>query len=304
MGFVALLLFSFFRALVRYGVIPQLTRAEGTLVVKRILLIGTILALLITVLGFGLKYREMSKADQQRVLGLLRSEFRSNSMTLGELVKNTATNLDHFLVVAQVLRHEGIPLLAMMFPTENLVPSIEEPSIAGLAELARDRVVDSGLLEDEQEVRRASEAARAIRGTIKRTRAAMNALMDPDGTRYPIADSVLSSHLGVLRKIEDDEMPRLNEHYSEWRTVRREYDVVNGHVQAYFDEVARFFGPDDNIVRLAELRDVLTAERFAYSVLRRYAEQIATSAEAASALKVGDTLGSDEPVGSSGSTRR
>lgn len=302
-GFVALLFFSFFHALVRHGVIPQLTADQGVLILKRVLLAGTILAFLITALGFGLKYREMSKAEQQRVRELLQEEVRTNSKTLDELVKNSATNLEHFLTIAQLLRHERIPLLAMMFPGENLVSDMNEPSMADLADLAIRQVVDSGLLDDALEVKRAGEAAKAIRLTIDRTRDVRESLVDAGGTRYPISDLVLQAHLDVLRKIEGDEMPPLNQHYSEWRAVRRNYDVVNEHLNAYFDEVARFFGPEDDVVNLADLRGVLTAERFAYSVLIRYGEDLAASAEAARDLRVGRGPTTEGSKGSSTSQR-
>ena len=300
-GFITLLLFSFCRALLKYGVIPELSRDEGASIVKRIILVGMILALAVIGLGFGLKYREMSRAEQERALGLLRSEVGTNHATLTELVKNTETHLGHFLLVAQALRHEGIPLLAMAFPVENLVTDIEDPDIATLAASASGRVVDSGLLEDPLEVRKAAEAGRAIRGTIERTRATMDALMDVDGTRYTIEDSVLSSHMDVLRKIENADVGSLTQHYSEWRKVRRNYDVVNGNLRDYFDEVSGFFVPEDEGIRFTTLRGVLTAERLALSMLSEYADQVATSAEMAFELDVGpaesrdrESLGSQE----------
>jgi hypothetical protein len=58
-GFVALLFFGIHRALIKSGIIPPLSERSGSTVVKLLLRYGFQLALVVIVLGFGLRYFEM-----------------------------------------------------------------------------------------------------------------------------------------------------------------------------------------------------------------------------------------------------
>src|SRR5690348_3570407 len=88
-GFVILLGSSFAKAIVRAGIIPQLNRSLGYKVLQRILLYGFIVALTLIILGFGLKYRELSHKEQTAAVKMLRQELNGNLEVLAELKANS-----------------------------------------------------------------------------------------------------------------------------------------------------------------------------------------------------------------------
>ena len=55
-GFVLLLFFAIHRALIKSGIIPPLSKQAGGKVVQMLLRYGFVIALLIIVLGFGLRF--------------------------------------------------------------------------------------------------------------------------------------------------------------------------------------------------------------------------------------------------------
>ena len=112
--------------------------------------------------------------------------------------------------------------------------------------------------------------------------------MDLDSTRYKIEDKILVSHRETLVTIDDRDIPRIHQHYSEWRRVRRNFDAVNRHLLAYFEAISRFLDLGAESVSPTELRDVLAAERLAFATLKTYGAEIAAAAEAASALNLSE----------------
>ena len=287
-GFVVLVTFWLFGLIVRQEIIPQLSRRDGYSLVTRLVNFGMIVAMAIIVLGFGLKYGEMSSDEHRRVMQLLEEEVGANDGTLNELVLNTDHILNHFLVIATIIRDERIPVIEAMFPSTNLSSDVGNPDISELVGEAGARLVESGLLESDQELMKANEAAVAIRSTIERVQVVLDMLADDDGKRYVIEEEVLSQHMNILRRLDEYDISGLQSHYSEWRTVRRNYDVVVGYVLEYFNEVARYMNPEEDVFRKGELRSVLTAERLAYSTILTYGKQLATAAEAADGLTFGD----------------
>ncbi len=87
---------------------------------KNILLYGFIIGLALIGLGFGLKYKELSKGEQKNIVSMLSKELDGNISVIGELKQNTKTFLNQQLTISQSLRTKGIKILPVMFPEENL----------------------------------------------------------------------------------------------------------------------------------------------------------------------------------------
>ena len=64
-GFTLLLFFGIARAIIRSGQLTPVTGAKSYRVLQTVLLYGFLLGVLVIALGFGLKYRELSEAEQR-----------------------------------------------------------------------------------------------------------------------------------------------------------------------------------------------------------------------------------------------
>ena len=278
-GLSLTLAFLFGRYLLQRDIIPQLTRSLGYRVLQTILLYGFIVGLTVILLGFGLKYRELSKREQDAAVQLLVSELEANLGMVGELSANTQTLLGLVSSVAQVLRHEGIPILHTIFPDENIQAALDESPTLALADEVMDALAASGLHENDLEVKRATAAGASIKGMIGRTLRTVNSLADPGRERYPIHDKAWRAHLDMIRKIDNEDLSRLGEVYGDLNTARSSYDVTVANVVAYLEAIQEFFGPEDGVVNRQRLAKALASERLAFVTIRLYSKQLLAAAE-------------------------
>ncbi|WP_424973213.1 hypothetical protein [Dinoroseobacter sp. S76] len=260
-GFGLFLFFGFGRALLKAGILPTLTQAAGYRILSRFLLYGFVLALAVIALGFGLKYRELSRAEQERAVQLLIHELAANLEKVQELDKNIDTITGATETISQILRHPGIKIMSGIFPADNLDPSADLPASLDYSRSALELVADRGLLDDELETQKFNEAAQAITGTIHRTKLAITSLADPNQERYPIATSVWDNHLPILRKVEIISVGDLRAAYNEMQLLRNQYDVSVGYSIGYVEAVDDFFSGEDRVINAQRLASVLAAER-------------------------------------------
>jgi len=283
-GFFMFLFFGFGRFVIKSRLIPQLSQRHGYRVLQTFLLYGFIAGLLIIALGFGLKYRELSKSEQDHVLTMLSQESAANTKTLGELAKNTETMLRLTATLATTLRHPGIPLLAALFPAQNIQPLASTPppqQMAGNVFAALER---SHLHEDRGELARFSAAGRLVHGTIDRTLSTVDSLADADQRRYRVYEEVWNAELPVLRKIDRFEVTPFQESYAQLRSLRANYDVVVRHVRDYMASVRDFFS-GQNAINQERLTNVLAQERLTFSLIADYGNDLASTAERLEALR-------------------
>jgi hypothetical protein len=260
-GFMLLLFFGFARTIVKAGLIPQLTRNAGYRVISKILLYGFLLAFAIIALGFGLKYRELSQAEQERAVLLLHQELAGNLAVVVELQKNIATIRGATDALGEVLRHPGIPVMSAMFPAENIdvkssVPVALDYSRKLLADLR-----SSGLTENELELNKFNMAADAIVGTIGRTKGAISSLSDTENARYVLRSQVWDANLPILRKIEIVSVPELQNLYQEMQLLRTNYNVIVAYSISYVETLEEFFGDKEKAITEQRLAAVLASER-------------------------------------------
>jgi DNA mismatch repair ATPase MutS len=279
-GFVIFLFFGFCRLLVKKNIIPPLTKNLGYRLLQTILLYGFLIGLVILGLGFGLKYREMSEAEQDRAVALIRSELKTNSQVVSQLAANAETLINIFDIVASSLRKEEVPVLFMLFPESNLRKDLKDPTPHELARLAIQKLADSGLHENELETQRATAVGIAIMATISRTEHTIDSLSDSDRARYTFREEAFQSHLDILRKIDIVDLSELEIMYGNMERLRDNYDVVVGHIRSYLESVHVFFSPEDNQINVTTLTAVLASERLAISILMTFTEELVNAGEA------------------------
>lgn len=308
-GFFLFVSFLFARYLVKQRVIPPLPPTLGFKILKTMLLYGFIIGLLLILLGFGLKFKELKDKEQQSIeelksrerqaaidretqdrlrkadeekkrkeqenlVGLLDEEMTSNLQVASELQKNSTTLLNEFNTIATVLRTPGIKLLAVMFPKENLEAKLPDSAASSLADQAFKTIVDTNLNKDELEKQKLSAAARAITSTIDATSATVKSLSDPNHQRYRFSSEVWTSNLSVLRTVLVSDLTPYQQSYADLNRLRDDYDVVTARIQDYFGALRDYLDPVKHSVNVDSLRHVLAQERYAYSLITAFGKAL------------------------------
>ena len=127
-GFVLLLFFAIARTVIRSRVLTPITGAKSYRVLQSILLYGFVLSIAVVILGFGLKYRDLSKSEQQNAIDLIRREFDGNLASVEALRKNTISLLTVVTTTASSLRAPEIVVLKTLFPMANVSGAAQPPA--------------------------------------------------------------------------------------------------------------------------------------------------------------------------------
>ena len=278
-GFSIFLFFSFARFLVSRGVIPPLPPSLGADVLKTVLLYGLVLSIITILLGFGLKYRELSRTEQQNAVRMLYVEFKSNLQVAAELASGVESILQNTSIVAELLRHEGIEILPIIFPQENLNDLSESRPSVATAEGALQRLQASGLHNNPVEVEKLRQAGERISATIGRTSSTLTSLAGQEQERYSFTREAWESNLAVMRRIDIIDVTTFQEVYRELDGLRNDYDVVVRQCLEYLQSVRDFFETSDTYLSVTNLARVLASERLAFSLIVRYGSQLATHSE-------------------------
>ena len=287
-GFALFLFFGLGNGLIKSGLIPVQTQRGGLQLLQRLLLYGFILSIAIVALGFGLKYREMAKHEQVAAARLILGELKADRAVSGSLAGNSATVLESAMGLAFALRGKGSPLLKTLFPYENLQPTDKTPAPAAMAEASLLAAIDEGLPARQIELDRMNAVARAVRGTLGRTRTTVQSLADPGQARYRISRAAWDANLPVARRVAVIDLSQLEKTYADLELSRSEYDVLMRYAVAYFDAVDAFLAFDKNEINDEGLARVLAAERQFFSVAAAYGgamtRRIETSGQTIQAL--------------------
>ncbi|MDP3208350.1 MAG: hypothetical protein Q8M65_04300, partial [Rhodoglobus sp.] len=250
----------------------------GFHILRLVLTYGFIIGVLIILLGFGLKYRELSKAEQRRVISLLAGELVSNLGVVDELKQNTTSLQGYANVMASIIRIEKIPVLAILFPSENIDSKFPDDRKSNLYQSAYERLVASELLSNTNEMRRYSEARAAILRSSSRVKATVNSLADRNSARYQIRDTVYTANLPILRKIALADLDGLSILYSRVADARLTYYRVADSAVEYIAAIAAFC--EDPVPTREGLSSVLAVERLTYSLLPSQIEKFQNTYEA------------------------
>src|SRR4051812_18604416 len=234
-GFTLALFFGFGRALLKSGLIPQQSQIGGYRILQRVLLYGFLLSIVIILLGFGLKYRELSKEEQRAAASLIMNELKADRGVAGSLAANSATSLETTSELALALRSDASPLLKTFFPYRNIEPDEKTLPPGKMAHERLAEAISSGLPASQPQLDRMNAMARAIRGTLSRTRGALVSLSDEKGARYRINRSAWNANAAVVRRISVIDLTQLEGTYAGLDRARSDYDVLMRYNLAYAD---------------------------------------------------------------------
>ena len=260
-GFTLLLFFSLSRAVLRSGLLSTVTREASYQIIRHLLGYGFILAALLILLGFGLKYQELSKEEQERAVSLLKQELIGNLATIDELEKNINTITKNTKIVSEVLRHKDIEIMSILFPESNINPKVDVPASLDLARSSFKILAQKHFLSNIIERRKFDAAAQVIRNSLEKTNQAFLSLSDSENIRYSIKHEIWESNLPILRRVDLFPMTKLQKIYREMDLMRNNYNVVVNYATDYRLSLAEFFSPDSMVINEHRLATVLASER-------------------------------------------
>lgn len=237
-GFALFLGFLFARKLISSGIVPPVGAGRGAQIIRLILHYGFLIGVLVILLGFGLKYQELSSHEQRNAIGLIVSELEHNLYVSNELKENTETLYNAAKAVADSIRVQKLQINYGLFPEENINPSLEQN--ADLYNQRFDWLESSGLLSNELELRRFSQQNAAIKKTIDRTITTVRSLGDRNAARYSISRAAYDANLPVLRKITIVDPQKLANLYAKCFEEREKYFRIADSVEEYFEAMRHY----------------------------------------------------------------
>lgn len=282
-GFVLLLFFTVARTVIRSRVLTPITGAKSYRVLQSILLYGFVLSVAVVLLGFGLKYRELSKAEQQNAIDLIRREFDGNLASVEALRKNTLSLLTLVRSTATSLRTPEIVVFKTLFPRANIGSAAPVPP----KEMALDALTEllgKKLDKNKSEMSRADAAGKAISGTLDRTRPTIVSLSDANHERYVIRDDAWKANLPIMRKVNIAGVAQLQDSYIAARKLRADYGVVCAAALGYLDALHALLNKKVG-VNLDTLTALLTQERQSFALLTAYGQTLAENMASLKTLK-------------------
>lgn len=271
-GFFLFVSFLFLRTLVTKGIIPVLKQSQGFSILRQILLYGFIIGLVLIGLGFGLKYKELSKAEQINLVSLLVNELDNNIQVISELQKNTETFLSEQIEISKALRTNGIKILPVMFPQVNLDldSNINSNSLAQDAFL---KLIEKKLPENDLEMQKLDAFGKALTKTLISVKQTNENLWDKDRTRYKIENQIWTANLETYKKVNIIDVSLFQKAYTQQNNIRNDYDIIAKSTISYLDNVSNYF-KDDNELTWANLATVLSIERQSYSLMIEYSKNL------------------------------
>lgn len=282
-GFVLLLFFTVARTVIRSRVLTPITGAKSYRVLQTILLYGFVLSVAVVLLGFGLNYRDLSKAEQQNAIDLIRREFDGNLASIEALRKNTVSLLTLVTSTATALRTPKILVLKTLFPIAN-IGGASPLSPKAMALDALTELLDKKLDRDKVEMARGDAAANAISGSIYRTRPTIVSLSDAKNERYVIHDDAWKANLPIMRKVNIAGVAQLQDTYIAARKLRADYDVVCAASLGYLDALHTLL--DKKVgVNVDTLSALLAQERQAFALLTAYGQTLTDNMASLKSLK-------------------
>lgn len=266
-GFFVFLAFLFAR-LVVVRLLPPLNQSNAVKILRLILLYGFIIGLALILLGFGLKYRELSEDEQRRAIRIINEELRSNIGLAQELEKNADNLVKNSTIIAGLLRDERFPITSGLFPVQNF----REPETFAPADALFDDVMKSPAATAPPAPEKHAKLCGALSRTLDKTRATFESLSDTNGERYRLERKMLDGNAEILRRIDLASLDGLESAYRKLANARATYDRVTTNGRQYLDSLREFCrtgSPDQTAWSLT-----LAQERLFFSVGAGYQARI------------------------------
>lgn len=278
-GFALFVFFGLAKTIVNSGILSPIGGRGRERILLRALTYGFILSVIVIPLSIGLKYRDLSTAEQKRVVAQVEDEVRANLETMNTLVRNLETILRNTNTVGEVLRHPEIRILNAMFPWSNIdLSTTNDPSMVAARGILED-LIASGDLENELERDRLDQASVVISETIGRTISTIEAMSDAEGKRYTISDGNWRANLAVVRKVVLVDLTYLQSFHTRLARTRAEYNLVTERAIEYLSNVQQFLDADNGAITIPRLANVLASERQFYEIAHSFGLQIVKDIE-------------------------
>ncbi|HQQ98537.1 MAG TPA: hypothetical protein PLX35_14800 [Cyclobacteriaceae bacterium] len=245
---------------------------------------GFILGLVLIGLGFGLKYKEVSEAEQRKLVLLLQNELEANINVIGELKRNTETFLQEQLEISKALRTEGIKILPIMFPQSNLDLD-RDINTNQLAQEAFRNLIAAKLPQNKLEMEKLNAFAKALTKTLITVRQTNFNLSDAARTRYKISDEVWKANLETYKKINIIDITLYQRALTQEENIRNDFEVVSRATIDYSDQITNYF-KEDNELTWENLATVLSIERHSYSLIVDYSKNMINALTDLNAINV------------------
>lgn len=231
----------------------------------RIVAAGLVTAVLIAAAASWAGFTYFEAEARGRTMAGLEMEIETNARTLGHLTASTVTLAETALAVAEALRTPDIEILAGLFPQENVDNAHDPAALTNLFNERMDWLVESGLLENDVQLGRATEACAAIARTIERTRNTLTQLTDMNDPRTAISDTAWSGALDQAMRRSRQDALQVASLYADMKDARLSYQRVAASTSAYLDAVHAFCTVRP--ISRATLSTALAAERLAFQTL-------------------------------------
>lgn len=244
-GFVLFLAFLFARQLLERGIIPPLGQTAGASILRAVLQYGFILALLVIILGFALRYRQLQEdaermSERQRAAAdLIHGELCADRGVMRELAANVATLRNAVRTVSNVLRDERFVVTHTLFGDASLRID-SDPASAAVALTRMEALEASAVLDHAAQLNRHQQFCGAVTGTLGRTRTSVASLSDAEGTRYRIARSSWDANQASFSSLANVDAARTADLYERMATARRNYTRLSEQAREFLDAVAAF----------------------------------------------------------------
>lgn len=242
----------------------------------RLLLAGLSVAVIV-----GFTFWQVAESLDRRELyaahNLVLQEVRSNADIVDDLHQNASTFFAAVAAVSESVRRPQIKTLAGLFPASNIDPNVDMAEQTNLYDERADWLAESGLLQNELEMRRAKAACDSIARVVARTITTVRSLADLDGERYEVKTTSWLEHRAILVNAEDRNPDDLAQIYDRMTNVRRSYDRVAAASIDYLDTMHRFC--TSSTINRAGLSEVLAAERLSFHLLHTHMEELKNISE-------------------------
>lgn len=241
---------------------------------------GVVLSAIVGVLSWML-YEAFDQRNMVAARNDVVAEVRSNANVINDLNENAATLANTARTIAESLRHPNIQILATLFPYENINPIDLENGRDERPDLYNkviDQLAVSGLVDNQTEVSRATEACRAITRTIERTRTVAASMADIDTQKYLVTTERWDIHRALLFRDDQSLGVKVSVIYDQMRAARRDYDRVAAAVLEYHDATYHFC--TDLAINRSSMSEVLAAERLAFDLLVTHLANLTITLEA------------------------
>ncbi|VAW48347.1 hypothetical protein MNBD_GAMMA02-994 [hydrothermal vent metagenome] len=238
-GFILLLVFLLTRYFLNNDIITELPAWLDAELPRRVLKHGFVVGLLVIVLGIGLKYHELSEAEQSHAINLVKTEINNNLSTIEQLAQNTQTLIDSHQAVSGALRSGDSVIMNRLFPSPDQ-PSDEAINFSKIVEASFTALKESNLLKSKGAMKSFNSSKDQIKSIIYPHNQVLISIQDPNSKQYAITIQMWHDHKEVIARAGDFDQLRFEDSLATMHAIRKQYQRTLRDSADYFTETLNF----------------------------------------------------------------